>query len=208
MTGQQAYLDGLAAQSCVHVRLVEAKAEGFVLDGFATAAEPLEDMATAFKAATKAAPDMALHLINDSQCPVLDFANSNRLGAKPVTIRLVETGEVVKSGDKVSGVVEGLDGRPFTLFLVSEAGGVTNFKPFLAQASDGTASFSVILNLPKGSPPAPQLLLAIVTDAPLTQLDAVPNNVSAKSLMPFIELKLKDAALKPGTGLRFFRLEN
>ena len=205
---QQAFLAGYLPPACVHVQLTEALAEGFRLDAYAIETKPLEDMVAGFTTATEVAPDVALHLINDAQCPVLDFANRYLTKAKPVAIRFPDAGELIKSGGTVSGVVEGLEGRPFTLFLVSEAGGATNLKPWVALASDGTASFSFTVSLAAGAPPAPQLLLAIATDTALAELDAVPNGVTAKSLMPFVALKLSGAALNPGIGLSFFRLEN
>jgi serine/threonine-protein kinase len=206
---QQAFFDSFAAPDCVHLRLTEAKATGFALNGFALDTKPLEDMAAAWKAATETTPDVAVHLIDEPQCPILDFASRHQAdAAKPVTVKLTEAGEVVKSGGTVSGVIEGLEGRPFALFLVSETGGASNLKDWISTGSDGTASFKFSVTLAKGAPPAPQLLLVIATDTELAKLAAVPNGVTAKSLMPFVDVQLKDAALNPTTGLGFFRLEN
>lgn len=206
---QQAFLDGYAAPDCVHVRLTDAKATGFALNGFALDTKPLEDMAAAWKAATETTPDVAVNLVDEPQCPILDFASRHLADkAKPVTVKLTEAGAVVKSGGTVSGVIEGLGGRPFALFLVSETGGASNLKDWISTGSDGTASFKFSVTLAKGAPPAPQLLLVIATDTELAKLAAVPNGVTAKSLMPFVDVQLKDAALNPTTGLGFFRLEN
>lgn len=206
---QQAFLDSYVAPDCVHVRLTEAKASGFALSGFAQDTKPLEDMAAAWKAATEATPDVSVHLIDEPQCPILDFATRQKTdAAKPVSIKLNGGAEVVKSGGTVSGVIDGLQGRPFALFLVSETGAASNLKDWISTGSDGTASFKFSVTLAKGAPPAPQLLLVIVTETELAKLAAVPNGVTAKSLMPFVDVQLKDAALNPTTGLGFFRLEN
>src|SRR3989338_8322363 len=206
---QQAFFDSFAAPDCVHLRLTEAKATGFALNGFALDTKPLEDMAAAWKATTETTPDVAVHLIDEPQCPILDFASRHQAdAAQPVTVKLTEAGEVVKSGGTVSGVIEGLEGRPFALFLVSETGGASNLKDWISTGSDGTASFKFSVTLAKGAPPAPHLLLVIATDTDLAKLAAVPNGVTAKSLMPFVDVQLKDAALNPTTGLGFFRLEN
>lgn len=206
---QQAFFDSYTAPACVHVRLAEAKANGFALNGFAQDTKPLEDMAAAWKAATEATPDVTVHLIDEPQCPILDFAARQKTDAtKPVSVALNGGAEVVKSGGTVSGVINGLEGRPFALFLVSETGAASNLKDWISTGSDGTASFKFSVTLAKGAPPAPQLLLVIVTDTELAKLAAVPNGVTAKSLMPFVDVQLKDAALNPTTGLGFFRLEN
>jgi serine/threonine-protein kinase len=206
---QQAFFAGYAAPACVHIRLAEAKATGFALNGFALETKPLEEMAAAWTAATETTPDVAVHLVDEPQCPILDFATRYNAGTdSPVAIKLTEAGEVVKSGGTVSGVIEGLQGRPFALFLVSETGGASNLKDWVSTGSDGSASFKFSVTLAKGAPPAPQLLLVIATDTELAKLAAVPNGVTAKSLMPFVDVQLKDATLNPTTGLGFFRLEN
>lgn len=206
---QQAFFDSYAAPACVHLRLAEAKATGFALSGFAQDTKPLEDMAAAWKTATETTPDVTVHLIDEPQCPILDFATRQKTDAtKPVSVSLNGGAEVVKSGGTVSGVINGLEGRPFALFLVSETGAASNLKDWISTGSDGTASFKFSVTLAKGAPPAPQLLLVIVTDTELAKLAAVPNGVTAKSLMPFVDVQLKDAALNPTTGLGFFRLEN
>ena len=137
-----------------------------------------------------------------------DFLGLDLFQRSNNVLKLTEAGEVVKSGGTVSGVIEGLEGRPFALFLVSETGGASNLKDWISTGSDGTASFKFSVTLAKGAPPAPQLLLVIATDTELAKLAAVPNGVTAKSLMPFVDVQLKDAALNPTTGLGFFRLEN
>jgi uncharacterized protein YqjF (DUF2071 family) len=59
-----------------------------------------------------------------------------------------------------------------------------------------------------GAEPTPQLLLAVVTDDPVTKLDAVPNGVTARALVPFIMTEIERARQSPIAALRFFRLGN
>lgn len=209
---QSKFLATYAMPKCAHVGIVDPKADGFVLNGYATAADPLEQFAKDWQKATKLMPDVAVHLINETQCPVLDFANLHPSGisgdSSGLKIGFPKLGEVVKSGSNVTGTVEGLNNRALSLFLVSESGGATNLKPWVSIASDGTATFTFTVSLAKGAPPAPQLLLAIATEKPLAKLDSVPNGVTARSLMPFIELQLADAPNNSAGSLGFFRLEN
>ena len=74
--------------------------------------------------------------------------------------------------------------------------------------ADGSASFSLTVSLAKDAPPAPQLLLALATSERIARLDEVPNGVTAKSLIPFIESQTAVSDSELDTGLGYFRLEN
>jgi hypothetical protein len=153
--------------------------------------------------------DIAPRLINDAQCPVIGFANTRQSAEVPaLTVRRDGPEAAVKSGGKISLVVEGINGRPYAIFLFSDAGGATNLKPFVAESSDGKATFTFTLSMAAGAPPAPQVVLVMATETALAKLDLVPNGVTAKSLMPFIEVALKDNKGPTALGLGFFRLEN
>ena len=61
----------------------------------------------------------------------------------------------------------------------------------------------------EGAPPAPQLFLAMESEEKLQALlAAVDAGVSAKALMPFIDLALKKDPAPVKLGLAFIRLEN
>jgi serine/threonine-protein kinase len=94
------------------------------------------------------------------------------------------------------------------LFLVNGAGGATNLKPWLSRASDGTLGFSFTVNLAAGADPTPQMILAVVTERPVEKLDAVPNGVTARALVPFMQSELERERQSAIGALRFFRLEN
>ena len=211
MARQLAWIDSFAAPGCVHLRLAETKGSDLLLDGFATTTAPLETVGQTYLAETGVAANLAVRLINDTQCPILDFANQTRSpsGSGPA-IRLDNPAEAVKSGSTVAGVVSGLDGRPFALILVSEVGVASALSPYVTVAADGTARFSFKANLPAGRPPAPHLLLAVVTDTELAVLGQLkPDSpYSAQLLMPFLSKKLADGGVTAVTTLGFFRLEN
>lgn len=202
-----AWLAAATFDACV--RLQDAPGESLLMDGFATGSAPLENLAARYKADLGRDADVAPHLINDQQCPVLDFVNRRAVAEVPMlVVQRDEAGDVVKSGGKISGTIQGINGRPFSAYLFSDAGGATNLKPYITLAPDGTAAFSFTLSMAAGAPPAPQVLLVMATEAPLVKLDPVRNGTSAKTLMPYIEVALKDNLGPTSLGLGFFRLEN
>ena len=206
---QLAYLAGVTPPLCALVTLKDAKASGFGLDGYTADPAALAGFAKDWQAATQTTPDLAVHAINTAQCPLIEFATRYPApDVDPLAVVMPSATEVVKSGATVSGKVEGLEGRNFALFLFSEGGGATNLKPWTTLGSDGTASFEFNLTLEANAPPAPQILVAMVTDKPLPALDKVPAGVTAQSLMPFLEKQLEKAGVKPTLSFAYFRLEN
>lgn len=204
---QQAFLADFVPPSCVHVGLAEPRAEGFALHGYAVQTKPLEELSAAWAAATETRPDVAVHLVNEEQCPALDFMNNHR-GGDAVTLRLT-AGEVVKSGTPVEGVIEGAAGRPLTLFLVNGKGGATNLKDFVTTGTDGSVSFKFRVKLAEGLPPEPQVLVVLASDeATNALLDKVKPGTSTGGLFPFVDNRMKEAGVAPAVGLGFFRLEN
>ena len=63
-------------------------------------------------------------------------------GTVPLDLTLLNESDVLKSGDTVSGRVEGANGRSVALFLVNGAGRATNLKPWVSRTSDGSMDFS------------------------------------------------------------------
>lgn len=207
---QQAFLDDFTPPSCAHLRLTEARAEGFALEGFAVDTKPLEALSADWAAATEVTPDIAVHLINEEQCAALDFMNGHR--SAPLTVKLTNAGEVVKSGSFIEGVIEGLPHQNIALFVISGAGAATNLKDFVTMGDNGTASFKFALKLVEGQPPAPHVLLAVTADEALvTMLGKLKPGTSiggTRGLLPFVDKQLTNAGVQPQVGLGFFRLEN
>jgi hypothetical protein len=52
------------------------------------------------------------------------------------------------------------------------------------------------------------MILAVVTERAVDKLDAVPNGVTARALVPFMQSELERERQTPIGALRFFRLEN
>jgi hypothetical protein len=209
---QRAFLATFAPAACSHISLADPKPEGFVLHGFASDTKPLEDMAAAWQAETGVAPDVQVHLINNEQCALLDFINRHPAEGEvqPIAITMdPNLGEVVKSGGVVKGSLAGLGAGALTLLNVSGTGGISNLNKFISTTDDGTIGFSIVLKLAEGAPPAPQLFMVIESEEKLQKLlAAVEPGVSAKALMPFIDLALKRDPAPIKLGLAFIRLEN
>jgi serine/threonine-protein kinase len=206
---QLAWLAEYDAGPCAYVALKGTSGDKVQLEGFGTKVDPFATLLDKFTAEHSVEPDIGVRLISDTQCPVLDFMNNLKVNRGIVpTLNLDNATDVLKSGETVSGNIEGLAGRAVALFLINGAGGATNLKPWVSRSSDGSFSFSFTVNLAEGAEPTPQMILAVVTERPVDKLDAVPNGVTARALIPFMQSELEKERQKPIGALRFFRLEN
>ena len=206
---QLAWLASYQGGDCVFLSPQAGTGVPLAIEGFGTSVAPFSTLLKAYSDAHGAEPNIDVRVINAPQCPVIDYMNALK-GAKaiPATLVLDNATAVLKSGEAVSGRIEGLGGRAVSLFLVNGVGGATNLKPWIAKSNDGTVSFSFTVNLAKGAEPTPQLILAVVTDEPVTKLDAVPNGVTARALVPFMKNEIEKARQEPVAALRFFKVEN
>ena len=206
---QLAWLNSYQAGACVFLSPQAGTGVPLAIEGFGTSVAPFSTLLKAYSDAHGAEPNIDVRVINAPQCPVVDYMNAlKEAKAIPATLVLDNATAVLKSGEAVSGRIEGLGGRAVSLFLVNGVGGATNLKPWIAKGTDGTVSFSFTVNLAKGAEPTPQLILAVVTDEPVTKLDAVPNGVTARALVPFMKNEIEKARQESVAALRFFKVEN
>lgn len=208
MAAHLAWLAAATLPDCTHLRPATG-GDPMAIDGFATSTAPLEQVAQAYKTALQRDPVLVPHLISEAQCPILGFVNRRQSAEVPaLSVRQSVPGTTVKSGDGVTILVEGINGRPYAIFLFNQDGGTIKLKPFGTLASDGSASFSFRLVKTEGTSPAPQLVLVMATDTALPVLDAIKDASSAKALMPYIEVALKNNTGPIALGLGFLSLEN
>jgi serine/threonine-protein kinase len=209
VTVQQAHFDKLTVPACTYLSLDQPSAAGFALSGYAVTAAPLEKLATNWQTGTKVKPALTTRLINDAQCAVLDFMTANRAQAT-VQVTLADPAGIVKSGTAVEGTISGLNGRPFSVFLVNGAGGATNIAQFITTDPAGVTRFKFAPRMKnKGAPPSPQLLVVLVTNEAMAQaLAGTKPNVIIGQLLDFVNGRLAQPDQAKAFGLGWYRLEN
>jgi len=206
---QLAWLSAYPAGECVFLSPQPGTGVPLAVEGFGTSVAPFSALLSAYSAAHGVEPNIAVRVVDVPQCPVVDYMNAAKATeAIPVTLVIENDSNVVKSGEFLTGRVDGLAGRAVSLFLISGKGTATNIKNFISRGSDGSVSFTFSLKLPVGAEPSPQLILAVVTDEPVTRLDAVPNGVTARALVPFMKSEIDKTRQEPITALQYFKLEN
>ena len=209
LASQFAWLAKYQAGECVFLAPQQGADGTVVIDGFGTTVGPFSKLLREYSAANGVEPKIDVHIIGAPQCPVLDLMNALRdTKAIPIKFVLDKPKSVLKSGEPLTGRIDGLAGRVVSLFNVNGFGGTTSLKKFLVKGADGTVTFSFKVNQTSGAEPTPQLILAVVTDEAVTKLDAIPSGVTARALVPFMLNEIKRARQDPAVALLFFRLES
>lgn len=205
---QIAWLRDYDGGPCVYLEAGPNSGDQVAIDGFAASVGPLTKLLADYTAALGTEPDLNTRIVTNPQCPVLDFVNRLKSDtAIPVYLALDNPTGVVRSGEPITGRIEGLAGRAVTLFSINTTGATTNLKNFVAPAADGTVEFNFKLTLTKESDSGPQLLMALVTDQPVKRLDSLPAGVTARTLMPFIAAESEKARQVPIASLKQFVLQ-
>jgi serine/threonine-protein kinase len=204
---QLAWLKDYITGDCVYQAIRSADGEKVSIEGYATSTAPFDELLTDFKAAHGMEPDIGVHLVRESQCPVLDFVTQlDRSGASAPILEL-DT-DVLKSGDTLSGKLTGVLGRPVYLFLVSGKGGAFNLTSLLQPASDGSQSFRCGMNSSGADVGVPQMIVAVTTRSRLVTANAARNGADVAALMPIIETEIQTSGSKAAASVQYFRLDN
>ena len=204
---QLAWLKDYITGDCVYQAIRSADGEKVSIEGYATSTAPFDELLTDFKAAHGMEPDIGVHLVRESQCPVLDFVTQlDRSGASAPILEL-DT-DVLKSGDTLSGKLTGVLGRPVYLFLVSGKGGAFNLTSLLQPASDGSQSFRFGMNSSGEDVGVPQMIVAVTTRSRLVTANAARNGADVAALMPIIETEIQTSGSKAAASVQYFRLDN
>ncbi|WP_312529422.1 serine/threonine-protein kinase [Paracoccus sp. (in: a-proteobacteria)] len=146
----------------------------------------LEKLRDDYAAKFAGRPALVTSEITQSQCAALDFvrALTGREAAPPV---LALDSSQITSGTEVSGRIRELSGRKLWLFLVSPKGAVYDLSRLASAQADGAFTFSFGISLAEGETRTePQLLVAVVSDQPLTSVAAAPAGSDVSRLLPLV----------------------
>jgi eukaryotic-like serine/threonine-protein kinase len=137
--------------------------------GFALYQSPVQRFETDYKTEVGAEPDIRLGLIKPKQCAALDLI---RLGGpgRAAGPRLELGNDGVGRGKPLTGQVTNLVGRSLYLILVDDEGLAYRLDTKIQPGGDA-ATFNIPLTPNAGSAGSNQVLLAVVSDAPIAVLE-------------------------------------
>jgi serine/threonine protein kinase len=189
---------------CFFVTPVAVSAQAAKIDGYGVSIGPFQALDQAFKRAYRFEADIGVRQVTKAQCPAVTFLNQLRkaAGAAP-HLEIGATG--LKSGQALTGKIDGFGNSHVELLLVSDEGSVLNVSSLLKPAGSGK-TFNLRMQRTGASGPQPQLLIAVTSSKPLDTLR--PRGAVEADL--FFPLVLGEAARSGQTiaaAARYFKLD-
>jgi len=168
---------------CSSANRITAGADAGKLETLAPQNVALGGLSEAYADAFGAKPEVISREITQAQCAAVELVRGlqGRSALPPVVT--LDT-DAIASGGSVVGRIRDLRGRVAWLALVSASGGVYNLSSRLEPQADGSTVFQFGLEIDPGSDPAPQLVLVVVSEAPLVSLATLSDGSDAAEVLP------------------------
>lgn len=208
MTNHLAFIAENSPQSCFFLQPTTVEPDDVEAISFASDQGTVTALQDSFKAERGASLRTTPKIINTAQCAALDFAKLIREGSSQNQPDIILDRDVLVSGQEIRGTVKGFKGKDMWLFLVDGDGGVYDISSMVELLGDDLGTFGLQIQLTAGSPPAPQVMMMVLTDTPVTTAKAVRNGSPAATLLPLVEQEFKAGNHSPTVAISYFRLEN
>lgn len=203
---REGFLAAYQAGPCSYVTRASVGLNAGKLVGFAPEAGRFGQIPSAYSRAFGAQPDVVERIVNPAQCAALDLLRGLQ-GRDEIPPVMMLDAEVLQSGGTVVGRIRETRGRSLWLFLVSAEGGVHNLSSRLKPQPDGSYVFSFGLALAQGAAPAPQLIVALASDAPLLSAAAATEGAEAASILPLVMSEIAGRGGKAAAAGAYFLLK-
>lgn len=188
---------------CFFAHLLSSDPKAVAIEAVSIAPKPIEDFKVAYKAKFGADPKIEQKSIVDRQCAVAQFLREMvKQSASPKELKLAKN--KLKSGDPLSGQIEGLSKPNSLLYLIDNDGFVYQIDQFLKRAGD-KGSFRLKLVELKSREPLPQIVIILSSEQPIKG-GALSQPAEASNLMPKLVDTIRRDKTKLDYGFAFFEL--
>ncbi len=191
---------------CSYATRVASGQNAGKIEVFSSLPATLAGLPEAYKSSFGAAPAIVERDVAAGQCAAMDLLRDLQ-GREALPPSLVLDTDSIRSGSSVLGRVHGVRGRTVWLFLVSAAGGVYNLSPRLEPQADGSFVFNFGMGLGEGADPAPQLIVALASDAPLVSAAAISEGADAAEVLPLVRAEIAQRGGTAAAQVGYFMLE-
>jgi len=198
-----AFVDSYDGGDCFFAMPISVGETAARIEGLGASSAPFEALDAAFKKSNGIEPDIALQQIRQPQCPAVTFLNRQR--SQRVSAPQFEISETkLKSGQTLTGTINGYGTNHIELVLVADDGLVYNLTRRLQTNPDGK-TFNLRVQLAQATGSQPQILLAVSSQVPLAALQlSEPRNAET-----VFTAASNEAIQRPPVSVtaRYFRLE-
>ncbi len=195
------YLGAFDGGPCFFARPLVADIDAARIEGFGTEVEGFVRLEADVIRDYGSEPRIDVRMVEAGQCPAVDFMHAIGHSAAKTPLIELETFEV-GPGRPLAGRIGGITDGALTVLLVGNDGSVVRLDRMLRPAGDG-AAFSIPLQADAASAGVPQLLMAIVTDRPLSSL---PESGPASEVFPALAREIRDGGRSVVLDAEMFRI--
>jgi serine/threonine-protein kinase len=174
------------------------------IEGFGASVTPFQVLDDSFKKANGFEADIGIRQVTVPQCPAITFLG--RLRAQRANAPQLEISDPnLRSGQALTGTIDGYGNRHVELLLISDDGSVHNLSRLVKTTTDGK-SFNLRLQLANSSGAQPQMVIAIASTQPLNSLQLAQPGVAAQ-VFPAALAEAARANQALAASARYFKLE-
>ncbi len=174
------------------------------IEGYGASLKPFEALDSDFKNTNGFEAEIGVRQVTARQCPAVTFLG--RLRAQHGSAPQLDIGQTsLRSGEVLTGTVNGFGDRNVELVLVSDDGSVNNLTALLKTTRDGK-SFSLRMQLDNPNAAQPQLLMAIVSARPLAALQ-IDRPLDGAQVFPAVLAEAARSGLAVAAAARYFKLQ-
>ena len=198
------YLNEYQGGDCFFITTVAVSANAAKIEGYGASIGPFQALDEAFKRTHRFEADIGVRQVTQAQCPAVTFLNqirNNRSSAPRLNIAATS----VKSGQGLSGTIDGYGDRHVELLLVSDDGSVLNVSTLLKPAGEGK-TFNLRMQRTGVPGPQPQMLIAVASSKRLDTLRP-QGAVEADLFFPLVTGEASRSGQTLSAAAKHFRLD-
>jgi serine/threonine-protein kinase len=198
------YIGQYDGGDCFFITPVAVSAKAAQIDGYGATGEPFDALDKAFRGTNGFEASIDVRQVTAAQCPAITFLG--RLRANRAQAPRLQVGQTsLRSGEAISGSIDGVGNSSVQLLLVSDEGQVQDVSALL-KASGDSRVFNMRMQRSGAAGAQPQLLVAVKSARPLETLKGA-QSTPADQLFPLAFAEATRSGQPVGATIRYFKLE-
>ena len=204
MNAAQRYVADYDGGSCFFLQPIEIGERKALVEGFGSSTAPFVAFNDDFIAKNGFEADISVRQVSDAQCALVGFLSGlkNRFDRN---LKLQINSFSIRSGETLSGSVDGLGGRNLALLLVADDGYVYDLTSYLRREAD-PPTFGLKVQIAGKAGSRPTIVIAVASSKPLAGMPGT-RPVTADALFSRLATEAKQSNEPLGIALKYFRLE-
>ena len=198
------YVNDYDGGDCFFATAISVGETAARIEGFGASMAPFQTLDDNFKKTNGFEANIGVRQVTPSQCPAITFLN--RVRAQHRAAPQLDIGQTnLKSGQSLTGTIDGYGDRDVELLLVSDDGSVSNVTRLLKTTHDGK-TFNLRMSLSDTTAAQPQILMVVASAHPLATLQLPQPADAAKVFSAALDEAERTRQAVAATA-RYFKLE-